>query len=81
MLGIATFAASITYTATLTPRDQPTPAIAELAYANFLFFGVIMGCVLIIVLMKVILLVISQVAIVGITIVCLSTSSSPNFIY
>jgi uncharacterized membrane protein len=49
MLGIATFAASITYTTILTPREQSTPAIAELAYANSLFFGVIMGCVLIIV--------------------------------
>lgn len=47
MLQIATFAGTITFTVVLAPRDDPTHAITELAYANSLFFGCIMGCVLI----------------------------------
>jgi hypothetical protein len=53
MLGIATFAGAITFSIILTPRDNPTHAIKELAYANSLFFVVIMGCVLIIVSIEV----------------------------
>jgi hypothetical protein len=53
MLAIATFAGAITFSIILTPRDNPTHAIKELAYANSLFFVVIMGCVLIIVSIEV----------------------------
>jgi hypothetical protein len=53
MLGIATFAGAITFSIILTPRDNPTHTIKELAYANSLFFVVIMGCVLIIVSIEV----------------------------
>jgi hypothetical protein len=50
MLTMATFAASITFTVVLAPRnsDQPTPGLTELAYANSLLFGGMVGCVLII---------------------------------
>jgi len=49
MLTIATFAATITFTIILTPRDngQTTPGLIYLAYANSLFCGGIIGCVLI----------------------------------
>jgi hypothetical protein len=53
MLAIATFAGAITFSIILTPRGSPTHAIKELAYANSLFFVVIMGCVLIIVSIEV----------------------------
>jgi Ca2+/Na+ antiporter len=45
---MSTFAATITYTTILSPRSVSTRGISELAYANSLFFGVMMGCVLII---------------------------------
>jgi hypothetical protein len=49
MLQIATFAGAITFTVVLAPRDgdHGTRGIAEIAYANSLFIGGIMGCVLI----------------------------------
>jgi hypothetical protein len=49
MLTIATFAATITFTIILIPRDngQTTPGLIYLAYANSLFCGGIIGCVLI----------------------------------
>jgi len=49
MLTVATFAATITFTIILTPRDndQATPALLLLAYANSLFCGSIVGCILI----------------------------------
>jgi hypothetical protein len=47
MLQIATFAGAITFTVVLAPRNDRSHAITELAYANSLFFGCIMGCVLV----------------------------------
>ena len=49
MLTIATFAATITFNIILTPRanGQATPGLDLLAYANSLFCGCIIGCILI----------------------------------
>jgi uncharacterized membrane protein len=49
MLAIATFAAAITFNIILTPRDngQAIPGLDLLAYANSLFCGSIVGCILI----------------------------------
>jgi hypothetical protein len=51
MLQVATFAGAITFTVVLAPRDgdHETRGLAEIAYANSLFIGGIMGCVLIII--------------------------------
>ena len=51
MLSIAAFAAAITFTIVLTPRDDPltSPGLVELAYANSLFCGSIVGCIYVII--------------------------------
>jgi hypothetical protein len=51
LLQVSTFAATITFTIILTPRDngQTTPGLVQLAYANALFCGAIIGSVFVIV--------------------------------
>lgn len=50
LLAVSTFAATITFSIILTPRDsgQATPGLAPLAYANSLFCGAIVGCVFVV---------------------------------
>jgi len=51
LLQVSTFAATITFTIILTPRDngQTTPGLVQLAYANALFCGAIVGSVFVII--------------------------------
>jgi hypothetical protein len=51
LLQVSTFAATITFTIILRPRDdgQATPGLVQLAYANALFCGAIIGSVFVII--------------------------------
>jgi hypothetical protein len=51
LLQVSTFAATITFTIILTPRDngQTTPGLVQLAYANALFCGAIIGSIFVII--------------------------------